>query len=753
MIKTQYKFLNFSWFIRTIYIVLILLIVSNSCKKKEVNSNNQMIEMVNEAHDKFNTAENMFSYDKQIFFYDSLIKIAQNPSDILSANYYKANVLLNLGKEKEAIENFVNIANKLENPLKTNLDLIKLIGLAHLRLGERQNCLNYHSTESCIFPIQNSGIHVDPTGSVKAIEIFKQILGSYPQEYETQWLLNIAYMTIGGYPSKVPKQWLIPNLDLELSKTDVKAFTDIAPELGLNIKNMSGGLIVDDFNNDNYMDIITSEWDESKKMRFFVNDKNGKFIDMSIPSGLSIMPGGLNLLHADYDNDGDNDVFVLRGAWKGNNGEFPNSLLRNNGDNTFTDVTIESGLFSKNPTQTAVWRDFNNDGWLDLYIGNETPKVPNQRKHPSELYISLRNGKFKEVSAQAGCKFVDFTKGVSSGDFDHDGKDDLFISSLIGETRLLRNSGNKGDIPQFIDVTKAAGLYNPLQITFPTWFWDYDNDGWLDIFICGYNFGISIAHTAATEALHIPNQANTMYLYKNNHNGTFTDVTLDADLKKSVFGMGSNFGDIDNDGYPDMYIGTGNPILSSLVPNRLFRNTGNGKFEDITISARVGNLQKGHGVAFTDLDNDGDQDIFVQMGGPYPGDEFYNSFYLNPGQNNNHWIRISLEGTESNRSAIGAKIKLSFMEAGKIRNVYSEVKAGGSFGDGSFRRELGCGQAQKIDEVEIYWPVTQKTQSFKNINVDQFIKIKENENEYKLVDVKKIDFKIDFTKRNIMCKK
>ncbi|MFN8281450.1 MAG: CRTAC1 family protein [Saprospiraceae bacterium] len=719
---------------------------------KNNNSNKAMIDRLNQIHQSNIVPQNLFSPQAQLAFYDSIITTTHNKVEYLTACNYRANVMLNLGREEEAIKQFTDVANKLENPIITNTGVVRNIGLSFMRLGERQNCVNYHNTESCIFPIQSTGIHYQKDPSKHAIEIFEEILKFNPEDYESRWLLNIAYMTIGEYPSNVPKSMLIPDLNRESSSLPAKAFMDIAPDLGLNLHNMAGGLIIDDFNNDHYMDIVCSEWGETSTMHYFINDQKGRFIDMSKESGLGDLPGGLNMIHSDYDNDGDNDILVLRGAWKNNFGEFPNSLLRNNGDNTFTDVTHESGIYSENPTQAAVWRDFNNDGWLDLFIGNETSLDKGTHPHYTELFINMKNGKFEEVAAKAGCRWTDFIKGVTAGDYDQDGLEDLFISSLNGNTKLLRNTRIDHGIPQFTDVTRQAGLFDPKQVTFPTWFWDYDNDGWLDLFMCGYNFGESIASSSASEALRIPNNATTMYLYRNNHDGTFSNVTKAANLSKNVFGMGSNFGDFDNDGYPDMYIGTGNPLFSSLVPNKLFRNNGKGGFDDVTVSARVGNLQKGHGTAFCDLDNDGDQDIFIVMGGAYPGDAFYNSFYLNPGQNDNHWINVHLEGAQTNKSAIGARLKFSFKENGITRNVYKQVNSGGSFGDGPFRRETGIGTASMIDQLEIIWPLTGKIQRFNNIKSDQFIHIKENEQNYSIIPIDKTVFPINYAKRNTMCK-
>jgi hypothetical protein len=205
--------------------------------------------------------------------------------------------------------------------------------------------------------------------------------------------------------------------------------------------------------------------------------------------------------------------------------------------------------------------------------------------------------------------------------------------------------------------------------------------------------------------------------------------------------MGSNFGDIDNDGYLDMYLGTGNPDYKSLVPNRLFRNMGNGKFADVTVSGRVGNLQKGHGVAINDLDNDGDSDIFIEVGGAYIGDSYNNSLYLNPGQNNNRWINIQLEGTQPIVRRL-VRTKVTFREKGIKRVVYRDVNSGGSFGASALRREIGIGQSDLIDELEITWAQTGKKQVFKNLKPNQFIKIKEGNNTITKVPLKTTPFQV-----------
>ncbi|MEO6979889.1 MAG: CRTAC1 family protein, partial [Mucilaginibacter sp.] len=205
-----------------------------------------------------------------------------------------------------------------------------------------------------------------------------------------------------------------------------------------------------------------------------------------------------------------------------------------------------------------------------------------------------------------------------------------------------------------------------------------------------------------------------------------TNVTHNAGLDKVVFSMGGNFGDIDNDGYPDMYFGTGNLDFGSLIPNKLFRNISGEKFADVTSSSRTGNLQKGHGVSFADFRNNGLQDIFIEMGGAYIGDAYPSSLYLNPGQNNNNWISLKLVGTKSNKSAIGSRIKVTFTDNGLQRTVFKDVNSGGSFGSSPLRQEIGIGQSTMIDDIEIRWAGSGTVQHLHKIRPCQFLEITEN---------------------------
>lgn len=702
----------------------------------------KMIQILAELRKKIDVAGNRYASKAKIAECDSIIRVTNDPDMKLTAMTKRAIYYLEYGDENQAINLLEELDRLLVNNTQSNREiLLAYLGVSYLRLAERTNCIQGHNDEACIMPIRGNGIHQDKAPSRKAVKIFEELLNLNPNDYDALWLLNIAYMTLGEYPKSVPPKWLIPGLSkLEYA---MNPFAEIAADLGIQANNRSGGVITDDFNNDGYLDIITSAWDLTDPMHYFQNNGDGTFTDKSAASGLGAIMGGLNIQHTDYNNDGYLDIFVLRGAWQGQAGPYgnqPNSLLRNNGDGTFTDVTIDAGLLSYHPTQTATWNDFNRDGWLDLIVGNES--YDPQNLHPCEIYINNGDGTFRDMAKDWEISITLFIKAIVSGDYDNDGWPDLFLSSMSGQRVLLRNLGMQGGKLKFDNVSEKAGFAKENYKSFPSWFFDYDNDGWLDIFVCNYEFEKNLSTYAAKEALRPSgNMEGKPNLYHNNGDGTFSNVTPSMGINKVSFAMGSNFGDVNNDGWLDFYLGTGNPSYQSLVQNRLFVNLDGKKFADATNSSRTGNLQKGHGVAFADMDNDGDQDIYAEMGGAFRGDAFPSSFYLNPGQNQNNWICLKLEGTKSNRVGIGAKITVKFTEGGKQRMVYRELNSGGSFGSSPFRREIGIGQAASVDEIIIHWPVSGITQAIKNIQPNQLIKIKEGQEGYETLESKKIVFK------------
>jgi hypothetical protein len=188
--------------------------------------------------------------------------------------------------------------------------------------------------------------------------------------------------------------------------------------------------------------------------------------------------------------------------------------------------------------------------------------------------------------------------------------------------------------------------------------------------------------------------------------------------------MGANFGDLDNDGWLDFYVGTGNPDLAVISPNRMFRNDGGKRFQDVTTSGGFGQLQKGHAVAFGDINNDGDQDVYSVIGGAVEGDHYHSQLFANPGHGNN-WLKLKLEGVKTNRAAIGARIKVVLQTDEGERFLYRTVGSGASFGASPMRQEIGLGQARTIKRVEIFWPVTGVTQTVTNLEINQCYQIRE----------------------------
>jgi ASPIC and UnbV/FG-GAP-like repeat len=604
------------------------------------------------------------------------------------------------------------------------------IALAYFRLGELQNCTWAHNSDACIFPVRNEGVHKEQLGAKEAAVRYTELLADPGTDPENalvyRWLLNLCYTVLGQYPDGVPKQWLIPP-DAFKSDYDIGVFRDVAVTRGVSVLGRAGGVIMEDFDNDGHLDLMISRMGVADQIEYFRNKGNGTFQRSTIEAGLKGIVGGLNIVQADYNNDGCIDAFVPRGAWYHDKGQFPASLLRNNCDGTFTDVTAKAGVLNNYPTQTAVWADFNNDGWLDLFIGNEIVrdkiKWPADAKH-FRLYVNNGDGTFADWGPESGIRLEGMLKGATADDYDNDGWPDLYVSVMGGANHLLRNSGTPGKVPKFVDVTAKAGVAEP-HMSFTTWFFDYDNDGWPDIFVSGY---WATMPNIVREYLGDKEKAkgDRPRLYHNNRDGTFTDVSRSARLDSLLLTMGANFGDLDNDGWLDFYLGTGAAPLTNIVPHQMFRNDAGKTFQNVTTSGGFGHLQKGHAVAFGDIDNTGVQDVFEVIGGAYVSDRFYSALFKNPGHGN-HWVKLRLTGTKANRFAVGARIRLRVTgDDGQPRDIFRTVNSGGSFGASSLRPHLGTGKAAAIDMLEIRWPGSGVTQQFKGpISADRIYEVRE----------------------------
>lgn len=654
-------------------------------------------------------------------------KLDQAPPSLarVSLQFSYADQLLNMGQNESATMELLDIQQQIRDSLYDQTKLIyELLALSYMRLGEQQNCINSHNAESCIMPLQGGGLYNMKSGPESAIKIYKRILAKYPDDAQSRWLLNLAYMAIGEWPGNVPKNLLMP-VEAFKKRGDIH-FNNVAITAGVDARGISGSVAADDFDGDGNVDLFVTSYGLKDQARFYHNNGDGTFTERTREANLNGIVSGLNVLQADYDNDGDLDVLILRGGWL-IGGTHPNSLLQNNGKGVFTDVTIESGLLSFHPTQTADWADYDGDGFLDLFIGNETadPAHP----HPCELYHNNGNGTFTNVAAATGLNLTGFFKAAVWGDINNDQRPDLYLSDENGANKLFVNRGGAApDKWTFEDISVKAGVTNPVN-SFPAFFFDYDNDGFDDIFVSNFPFDPSnpTANDLVKEYLGKQPQGDWLRVYHNNKNETFTDMNRELGLHTITYAMGNNFGDLDNDGWLDIYLGTGKPDLRTVVPNRMFHNVGGKHFEDISFNG-FAHIQKGHGIAFADFDNDGDQDIYAVMGGAYEGDISNCVLFENPGTPN-HWITLFLQGKTCNRDACGAKIKVTVQEkGGKSRLICATVGTGGSFGASSLRQEIGLGQAEKIISVEVQWPKPGVPNSvFTDVPMDAMLKLTEGE--------------------------
>jgi hypothetical protein len=586
-------------------------------------------------------------------------------------------------------------------------------GVTAMRLGENENCIECRGESSCILPISVAAIHQKPHGSRLAIERFTEYLGQFPDDLEVRWLLNLAHMTLGEHPAMVDPRYVISLDHFTHSEFDIGKFRDVGHTVGVNRFNQSGGAIMDDFDGDGRLDLAVTCNDITQAMTFYHNTGNGTFEDRTESAGVADQSGGLVCYQADYDNDGSLDIFIPRGAWVPH--AVRPSLLHNNAQGGFVDVTQAAGLLDPVNSNAAAWADYDNDGWVDLFIACE--------RQPNRLFHNRGDGTFVDLAAEAGVdeNFSKFCKGCTWIDYDNDRYPDLFVNDMAGKARLY-HSNRDGT---FTNANSEMDIDGP-STGFPCWAWDYDNDGWLDIFATSYDLTLKDVVRGLLGQEHT-RQSNR--LYRNCGGKGFEDKTSEAGLDMVFATMGSNFGDFDNDGWLDMYLGTGDPNLSTLVPNRMFKNVSGRRFAEITGSSGTGHLQKGHGVACGDWDNDGDVDIFIEMGGASNGDKYHNVLFQNPGQGNN-WLELKLVGTKTNRAAIGARIKV--VTAGeKPLVIHRHVSTGSSFGANPLQQVIGLAGADRVAVLEIDWPTSGTTQIFRDISANQSIEITELAPDYR----------------------
>lgn len=657
---------------------------------------------------------------------EKLTAESPNPGDAARLRITQACCHMSAGRPEQAYALLQQARAEIEGHDQFRSELLASLmyfqGVASIRRGENENCILCRGESSCILPINEEAIHKNPKGSRMAIEHFTEYLRHFPDDLEARWLLNVAHMTLGEYPERVNPQHLVPLDRFFHPEIGIGKFRDIGHLIGVNRFNQAGGAIMEDFDNDGLLDLAVSSYDPLQSLGIYRNNGQGTFEDVSKSAGVLDQLGGLNCIQTDYNNDGLLDIYIPRGAWL----TLPvrPSLLRNDGNFHFTDVTSEAGLLDPLNSSAPAWADYDNDGWLDLFVACEA--------QPNRLYRNLGNGTFQEVTGPSGLTMGSnsFAKGCTWIDYDNDDFPDLFVNFLKGTGQLYHNNRDG----TFSNVSQEMSIRGPIG-GFSCWAWDFDNDGWLDI------FATSFQRTQADIVkglMGLPHEQPSSKLYRNIEGQRFQDVIRSAGLDMVFSTMGSNYGDFDNDGYLDIYLGTGDPSVSTLVPNRMFKSVAGKRFAEVTSTAGVGHLQKGHGVACGDWDRDGNVDIFIQMGGAVDGDRYHNIMFQNPGHDG-HWLAVKLVGQKTNRPGIGARIKV--VTSGECPlTVHRHVSSGSSFGSSPLEQMIGLGSARQVEELQIHWPTSGTTQTFRNIAADQIVEVTEFADAYRVIPHRPVDW-------------
>ena len=469
-------------------------------------------------------------------------------------------------------------------------------------------------------------------------------------------------------------------------------------------------------------------------------------------SGLSALTSGHGAIVGDMDADGFEDVFIPGQTQ-------PNMLLKNMGDSTFTNVIASSGIAIQGYAYTACWADIDNDGDLDLFVGNFSNQF---FSYSNQLYLNEGNGQFTDISYEAGIGTLMGTRSVLAADIDSDGFTDFYICSSAGQNTMWKNNGDL----TFTDVTISSGTADP-QISMGAIFFDYDNDGDQDLYVT-----------------HDANQANK--LFQNDGTGHFIDLSFSSGLGLAAMGMGVDHADVNNDGWLDVYV-------TNLGPNFLFINNQDGTFTEQAIASGAIGQGMGWGCFFLDQDNDADHDIYVinqYNFAPYPNYLYDNDgsatfidvaagsllqstnngfggtcfdmdndgyqdiiianigdtlleLFLN-GTQENHWISFVLEGTVSAHDAFGTRVSVY---AGS-ESYISEKKSASSYSaQGSHRVHFGLGEITLVDSVIIRFP-SGIVNILYELPVNRMYTVIENEDESQIDCIPSADFNYEILEDN-----
>jgi hypothetical protein len=542
----------------------------------------------------------------------------------------------------------------------------------------------------------------------EAVESEVQALMADPRDQRARMWLWMSAEKLGGYPETVPATFRIA-VTAGQAKTEIE-FEDIAAKIGLDKTSAGRGTAIFDYDNDGYLDVMVAA--AHGGCTLFHNNGDGTFTDVSVGSGLDECVNGFAIAAGDYNNDGFTDVFVTRLGFYWGEGQ----LFRNNGDGTFTDVTEAAGLKCWGPMFTACWVDYDGDGFLDLFLAHNLGGLFD-RKAPNRLFHNNGDGTFTEVAEQAGLKTLWPTIAGTWGDYNNDGRPALFVSNGLGGSQLYRNNGDG----TFTDVSEAAGV-TKFGFGSPALWWDFDNDGWLDILQFEWSDHEDFVHSMMHDRG--PDDGNPVRVYRNNRNGTFTLMNREIGINGGWGTMSGNICDFNNDGYMDIVLGNGGPRMDRMEPMVLMQNDGQ-RFRNVTSTAGLPFTGKSHGVNAADLFGDGRISILVASGGAYPGDLLTMGAYC-PTRLPGNFINVRLNGTKSNRSAIGARLSI---EAGG-RKQFRIVSGGSNFGCLPLEQHFGLAGTDVVDAIEVRWP-SGLVQRFEGpIQANQTLQFTEGQSEY-----------------------
>lgn len=541
-------------------------------------------------------------------------------------------------------------------------------------------------------------------------------------------------------------------------------FVDVARDAQLTVETIFGGMHKNkyllettgcgaafyDYDNDGWLDIfLVNGWrlegfpkGQEPICHLFKNNRDGTFSDVTLKAGLGVSGWGQGVCVGDYDNDGWDDLFITYFG--------QNKLFHNNGDGTFTDVTKKAGLLTEKTRWSTgcAFVDYDRDGHLDLFVANyidldlATAPVPESGPclykgvmvacgppglpgSKNILYHNNGNGTFTDVSDASGILKENGTYGlgVLVADFDNDGWPDIYVANDSQPSALYQNQKNGKFIDVGVDAGCALSPDGKPQAGMGVSAADYDLDGNLDI--VKTNFA-----------------GDTHSLYHNLGKGTFDDATFAAGLglNTKYLGWGTGFFDMDNDGWPDILVCNGHvyPEVEKLETEAgyaqrklLYRNLRNGRFQDISMQAGAGisSPTAARGCAFGDFDNDGDIDFLVNTVNGPP------QLVRCDSRLKNNWIKIRTQGTKSNRSGIGARLRCVTRNAdGSLHSQIDEVRSGGGYlSQNDLRVHFGLGTAAKVDSLEIRWPSGQ-VDTLKNLAANRLYYVKEGAGITRTVD-------------------